>query len=70
MDEGSRFTSLLTDPSLSMSVFTILLFIEKRGDELWMFEKLNYVNSFSGKESFFGKLVFGFLFFCFGNLRF
>ena len=50
MDEETRFSSLLTDPSLSMSLFTRLFFMEGRGDDLWMFEKLSDVTSFRGER--------------------
>lgn len=50
MDEETRFTSLLTDPALSKSVFTRLFFMEGRGSDLDMFERISDITSFRGER--------------------
>jgi dolichyl-phosphooligosaccharide-protein glycotransferase len=50
MDEGLRYTSLLTSPSLSTSIFTRLFFMEGRGADLEMFEKISDKTSFRGER--------------------
>lgn len=50
MEEDNSYTSLLTDPSLSKSLFTRLFFMEGRGSDLDMFEKISDVTSFRGER--------------------
>ncbi|MCC7574481.1 hypothetical protein KO361_02725 [Candidatus Woesearchaeota archaeon] len=50
MKEETRHTALLTSPELSTSVFTRLFFMEGRGEDLSMFEKISDVTSFRGER--------------------
>lgn len=50
MDENGTYTSLITHPELSKSMFTRLFFMEGRGDDLDMFEKVSDKTSFRGER--------------------
>ena len=50
MDEDTDFSALMTEPSLSKSMFTRLFFMEGRGSDLDMFEKISDVTSFRGER--------------------
>ncbi len=50
MDENGSYNALLTDPSLSKSIFTRLFFMEGRGEDLEMFERISDVTSFRGER--------------------
>ena len=50
MQEPNGYSSLMSEPSLSKSLFTRLFFMEGRGDDLSMFEKISDVTSFRGER--------------------
>ena len=50
MEEDNGFSAILTDPALSKSVFNRLFFMEGRGSDLDMFEKISDTTSFRGER--------------------
>jgi dolichyl-diphosphooligosaccharide--protein glycosyltransferase len=50
MDEDTGYKSLITHPDLTKSVFTRLFFMEGRGDDLSMFNRISDKTSFRGER--------------------